>query len=479
MNVRPYNQNQVIMFPGSVRDRLPDEHLAVVISDICDSLDLRKMYQDIPPEGNPSYHPLMMTKVLIYAYATGTFSSRRIAKALYDQIPYIFLSGWQTPDFRTISDFRKRYLQSFLELLRQVILICKGLGMVKMGYVCLDGSKFKANASDENTYDQKRLQRQIAALLEKAEQVDEEEDARYGKDRSGDELPEEIRNRQDRLRRLTALKEKLEARGAKKLNATDPEAVFMKTRGGLKTSYNAQLVVDDTHQVIVASDVTNRPHDTDELVPMLDQSELNTGECPKQAGADAGFFSGDNLAALDQRKIEGFIPDCMEQGRQRGKGGGDFGKEKFRYCPDEDYYLCPGGQRLVFSHILNPNKGGGPVRIYRGSACRNCEHFGQCTRSRAGRAVSRFAHDELVERMREKLATEEGRRCYAKRKVVVEPVFGQIKHIHGVRGFLLRGLAKVKGEFGLVCIGHNMRKVGAFLQGHRFRLPGAVRPQMA
>ena len=180
MNTYSYCQEQLLMFPPNIKDKLPDDHLAVVINDIVETLDLSCLYQKIPPEGHPCYHPKMMLKVLIYAYATGTFSSRKIAKALYESIPYIYLSGWQIPDFRTISDFRKNNLEEFKALFKQVVDICNRLGMVKLGHVAIDGTKIKANASDSRTYTKKRIEKEIERLINEATVTDEKEDALHG-----------------------------------------------------------------------------------------------------------------------------------------------------------------------------------------------------------------------------------------------------------------------------------------------------------
>jgi len=231
----------------------------------------------------------MMLKVLIYAYAKGIFSSRQIAQALYDHIPFIYLSGWQTPDFRTISDFRKNNLEEFKVFFKQIMDICKELGMVKLGHVAIDGSKVKANSFDFKTYDAKRIDREIENLINQAEGTDTYEDSLYGKDSTGNEVPEDIRNQKRRIERLRELKEKLNKSEKDKINKTDPDASFMKTREGVKTSYNAQVAVDDAYQVIVANDVTNEASDTYQLYPMTDQVAKNTAQKIDKLIADSGY----------------------------------------------------------------------------------------------------------------------------------------------------------------------------------------------
>ena len=217
-NVKPYNQHQMELFPPNVRSLIADDHLCIVVNDVIDNLDLSCLYQKVANEGNPPYHPAMMIKVLFYAYAKGVFSSRKIATALTENIGFIFPAAWQKPDFRTISDFRKNNLQELGLLFAQVVVLCQRLGMVKLGHVSIDGTKIKANASDKKTYDSQRIEREISHWLEIAEDTDDNEDRHFGKDKTGDELPEDIRNQKQRLDRLKELKAQLEHSDNQKVN---------------------------------------------------------------------------------------------------------------------------------------------------------------------------------------------------------------------------------------------------------------------
>lgn len=255
-NVRAYNQDQMQLFPPSIRSLIESDDLCLVVNDIVKTLDLSCLYEKISSEGNPAYHPAMMLKIYFYAYAKGIFSSRRIAQALKENIAFIFLAAWQRPNFRTISDFRKNNLRELGLLFSQIVELCRQLGMVKLGHIAIDGTKIKANASEASTYDRERIEKEIKRCLEKAEAFDQQEDALYGTDKTGDELPEDIRDPEKRIKKLKELKKKLDAGGSEKINKTDPDAVFMKTTNGIKTSYNAQAAVDAEHQVIVAADVS-------------------------------------------------------------------------------------------------------------------------------------------------------------------------------------------------------------------------------
>jgi len=462
-NVKPYNQNQMELFPPSVQSLIEDDHLCMVVNDVVKELDLSCLYKKVSAEGNPPYHPAMMLKVLLYAYATGIFSSRRISKSVKEQIPFIFLAAWQKPDFRTVSDFRKNNLEELGLLFAQVVMMCKQLGMVKLGHVSIDGTKIKANASDAKTYDIRRIDREIKRLLDEAEAADQQEDLLYGADKTGDEIPEDIHDQSKRIAKLKDLKKQLKQRQKEKINKTDPDAVFMKTRSGIKTAYNAQVAADKEHQVIVAADVTNEVSDVEQLLPMVDQAEENTSEKMNQCSADSGYSSGENIKALEQQNVDAYIPDREYQAQQRGKEVGVFHKDSFIYDEDRDLYICVEGEELVFSH-LQKRKNKEPLRIYRGRSCTVCQHFGLCTSNDNGRTISRHPYEKELRQMRQKLDSDSGKAVYGKRKHTVEPPFGHIKSIMGFTSFLLRGLEKVKGEFKLVSIAHNLRKIWLYLK---------------
>src|ERR1051325_5077319 len=300
-NYRAYQPEQSYLLPPSPRDWLPEKHLAFFISEVVDELDLSAFYQpheESDPRGNRPYHPAMMVKILIYAYATGTFSSRRIAQKIEEDVAFRVLAAGNFPHHRTICDFRQEHLQKFIELFKQVVQIAKNSGLIKLGRVGIDGTKVKANASkhkamsyDRMKQDEKRLQSEIEALLEQAERTDREEDQEHGSENRGDELPEELQRRESRLKKIREAKKRLEERQAEEDRAkgryegdggrpngkkgrpfqkefgqpdekaqdnfTDPESRIMKMSNGFEQCYNAQACVDEAHQIIVAVGVTN------------------------------------------------------------------------------------------------------------------------------------------------------------------------------------------------------------------------------
>ena len=424
---RPYEPDQIFLMPASLREWLPGNHLAYFISDVVDQLDLSAIMERYTREerGYPPYHPAMMVKVLLYAYCVGVASSRKIEKHLCEDIAFRVLASNNTPDFRTISDFRKDHLKALAGLFLQVLKLCQKAGLVKLGHVALDGTKIKANASKHKAMSYKRmkeeevrLEAEVMALLEKAEVVDEEEDRRYGRGKRGDELPKELAFRESRLQKIREARKALEEDAKREAeiaaasnrkhtgvpddkaqrNFTDPESHIMPAPGGrhFVQAYNAQAAVDSAHQIIVAAEVTNKPSDRGQAEPMMEVVKNNTGQLPRQMSADAGYFSSDAVNNLTAQGI--------------------------------DVYMPPGkiGHRLT----LPP-----------------------APRGRIPKSLS------IVDRMRRKLRTKKGRERYGLRKELPEPVFGQIKQARGFSQFLLRGSDKVSGEWKVICTGHNLLKL--------------------
>jgi transposase len=444
---RTYDLNQRLLLPPDLREWLPENHLALFISDVVDELDLSaivRSYDDGDGRGQPPYHPAMMVKVLLYAYCVGKPSSRKIERATYEEVAFRVLAADQHPDHASLAEFRKRHLAALAGLFVQVLRLCQEAGLVKLGHVALDGTKIKANASKHKAMSyarmeetERRLEQEVQRLLRQAEQVDAAEDAEYGPGRRGDELPAELARRESRLAKIRAAKAVLEqeakaraaaaaeqaraklaareqrvgsakggmpkvpdptqARPAPKdqYNFTDPESRIMKDSAtkSFEQAYNAQAVVSEgPAQIIVACGLTPVAADAGQLVPMLEQVEANTGRRADAALADAGYFSESNLSAPSLSGIELYIP------------------------PDRQ------------THGEPPTASGRP-------------------------------RSPTAEPMRTKLRSAAGHAAYALRKTMVEPVFGQIKEGRGFRRFSFRGLAKVTGEWVLICLTHNLLKL--------------------
>ena len=441
---RPFEPDQLLLLPPSLRDWLPADHLAYFVADVAEELDLQPIlhtYGDLT-RGTVPYDPRMLVAVLLYAYAVGVPASRQIARRLHEDIAFRVLAANTTPDFRTISDFRKQHLSALRGLFVQVLRLCQQAGLVKLGHIALDGTKLKANASKHKAMSYERMVKEevrlqaevdVDVLLQQATDADAQDDARYGTDRTGNELPGELAFREGRLRKIRAAKAALEQeareaaaakqaanevreaegprRGPKpqppdpapaptaQRNFTDPESRIMPASGDKNSfvqGYNCQAVVDATAQVIIAVDVTQTPNDKQQAQPLFQQAIANTGQVPKTASLDAGYFSESNVHALTALGCRPLIPpDRQQHGR-----------------------AVPAAPR--------------------------------------GRIPTGLS---VADRMRRTLRTKRWRRLYATRKVTVEPVFGQIKQGRGFRQFLLRGHHQVRGEWALICMTHNVLKL--------------------
>jgi transposase len=427
---RAWDVDQRWLLPASVDELVPAGHVAHFVRDtVRDELDLSSIVSSYDEDrGYPPYHPVMMTALLLYAYSQGVYSSRRIARACEERVDFMAVTALNRPDFRTISDFRKRHREALAGLFVQVLSLCRAAGLAKLGHVALDGSKIKANASKHKAMSYGRMLEAEARLTAEVEQWfaaaaagDGAEDGEHG-GRRGDELPAWVANKQQRVAKIRAARAALEAaaRGGgeppddgaasggppaaagepaapaakAQRNFTDPQSRIMKTTDGFIQGYNAQIAVDADSQVIVAHDVVAAGNDVGQLLPLVDAITATAGASPSEVSADTGYCSEENLAGLEQRAIKGYIAT---------------GRHK---------------------------------------------HGTAAPRSRACRG-------SRVAAMAAKLKRGGRRSRYRLRKQVVEPVFGQIKQARGFRQFLRRGLAAVQGEWALLCVAHNLLKLAA------------------
>lgn len=442
---RPYAPEQSELLPSSPREWLPSDHVAYFILDVVKELDLSALMGRYEKElrGYPPYHPRMMVALLLYAYCVGVASSRRIERRTHEDIAFRIIAAGQHPDHTVISEFRRKHLDLLSALFTQVLALCGKAGLIKLGHVALDGTKLKANASKHKAMSYERLKEQeqqlaqkVAELLKEAEEADATEDKLYGKNKHGDELPEELKRAETRLTRIREAKAALEeeAKAARERqdaekkkgddeppssgptplpshqvqseadgtpkpkaqrNFTDPESRIQKTKDGFVQGYNAQAAVDEEHQIIVAQALTNQPPDVEHFAPMMEQVIENCGTSPAVATADAGYFSEENLIRAAELGV--------------------------------DVYIATG--RLKHGEAQPPAR---------------------------GRAPEGMTPKQWMSR---RLRTKGGHAVYARRKAIVEPVFGQTKHARGLRQLLLRGLAKARGEWSLICTTHNLLKL--------------------
>lgn len=477
LNVRPYNNKEMLLFPACIGDYLSNGHLAWVIDEVAEQLDLSSLYNKISYVGNPSYHPKMMLKVLFYAYTQKVFSSRKIEQKLETDVAFIFLAGMQKPDFRTISDFRKNNLDEISNLFVQIVRLCKEIGLIELGHISLDSTIIKANAGKEQFYTKGRLDKEeelinnkIKELLTKAQDIDNQEDQKFGIENRGDEIPQELKDREARLEKLKDAKKRLEEEQLKKINLTDQDATFQKSHGQLVPGYRAQIVVDEKEQIIVACEVDSK-NDNHQLIPMLEKTFKNTEKPVNDSvivTADSGYSSMGNLKGIEEspHNIDAYIPDSEYQAKLRNKKTEEdspFHKNNFQYVPSRDVYICPNNKELRFIGKRTDDTGN-RFSYYCCKDCQGCKNFGVCTKSPKGRGIKIYEDEHLIYDMRRKLDTPEGKLIYGERKTIVESVHGNIKHNLGFREFLLRGKDKVRSEFSLIAIAHNLLKIAKFIR---------------
>lgn len=452
------DRRERMLLPPSLDEMVPAEDPVRVIDTLVDELELSRLIERYQGGGRPAYHPRMMVKVLFYGYFRGTTSSRKLAQALEENQRFIWLAEGLTPDFRTISDFRKDNLEHLSELFAQVVAYAARLGMVSLGQISIDGSRIKANASRRSL----ATREQIEKLLAEAELVDQAEDELYGKGRRGDELPEGLREPAERERRIKEAKRAIEA-GQQRASTTDPQARVQKTQAGLRPGYNAQAAVDESSHVIVAADVVCDQNDAHQLGPICEQVVRNVGP-PGTVAADSGYWSQDSLDYIQAHpEVEIFLPpQQQEPAKQRGR----FTYRDFDYDAEQDCYLCPGGQKLNFDRLEeSPNRRYRRYRTARG-ACGGCKFAARCKRTGAPQKTIRVAATaDLREQLKARANSPPGRAAQRLRRMTVEPVFGHIKSVLGCDSFRLRSLRKVRGEFLLYAIAHNLKKIVKHLGG--------------
>jgi transposase len=468
-----YDQHQEWLLPKSVQDYVPENHIARAVSDIIDHLDMTCLITSYDHRGAPAYHPCMMMKVLTYALLMGIRSSRKIEALLRDSLVFMYVSGRQTPDFRTICRFRREHLGEIEGIFDQVVKMCAGLDMVGLEEVFSDGSKIKANASVKNSKTVEKMEKEIETLkkeiktiLKEAEEVDTREDIVYG-DKNPYTGEGKISVLVKKIETLKKAQERAQKEEKEKVNTTDPDANIMqfsdKTK---KPAYNGQVAVDGKRQVIVACRLTDEATDHYQLKPLAEHVKENVGT-PQNWGGDAGVFSYENAEYLDKQGITGYMPDNFFRVEEKKKTK-KFRKSQFEYKKERDCYTCPAGKELLFSHIQK-RKGKPDVRIYKGADCGTCPLRAKCTRA-LNRTLSRDPREHYIEDMRARLRTEKGIHMKKRRSTTVEPTFGNMKQNKNFTQFLLRGTRKAAIEFVLMCIAINIEKICTTLAANHIDL---------
>jgi transposase len=504
MAIRDDKMGQSWLLPPDISELIPADHICYLVAAIVNGMDVsevEKKYRFKP--GNSAYSRRMLLRLVIMAPIDAVWSSRKIAKLAQENVVYMYLTGNEKPDFRTICNFKKECKELIEEAFKKTVTIAKELGIPSLGHISTDGTKMKANASNSYTLSKEEIE-EIKRIIERGIAIDEEEDKLYG-DKRGDELPPEL-NTQEKIRKkieeiensrgkklksaakniieqhalgdekqkekieekVNKAEEEIKESGQSAVSLTDPESRFMENKKKRKElSYNSQITVDHDSGIILANDVTQDCTDHDQLQPQVEMTEENLGGLPEgtKASMDNGYFSGLNLRYLEEKGLDGYIPDSKQAQEMKGKKAkdGPYSKDKFEYDEEKDQFICPNGELLTRKGEYEYK--GKSLYTYYGANCGECPFRAECAGKGKRRVITSDDYEVERRRMAAKMRSEEGKKEYKKRKETVEWPFGNIKHNLKFREFLTRGIENVRVEHNLVCTAHNLKVMWGKLAG--------------
>jgi len=507
MAIRDDRLGQSLLLPLNVGELIPKNHICRLVIAVVGKLDMKQAeekYTGTP--GNPAYSRRMLLRVFIQASLDGIFSSRKIDRLCHENVIYMYLTGHEQPDFRTLCNFRKDSRDLLEQAFSLTVTIAKELGIAKFQHISTDGTKMKANASTRHNLTQEEIS-WIRDLIQKGIETDEEEDRFYG-DRSGDELPgdidqEKIREKIEEYRlpsgkrpkkaavaiannvvsapeeqkekleeELDRAEEQLQQSGQKAVSITDPEARFMKNKKQrIEFCYNAQITVDHGSGMILANDVVQECTDHGQLKPQIEQAEMRVGPLPPGTifSVDNGYYSGENLRFLEERGLDGYIPDSWQAQEKKGKKSpGIFSKSNFSYDERKDEFTCPHGEELTKRGEYI--RGGKGLYAYWGAPCGTCPDQPECAGKGKHRVITSDGYEAERRRMHARMDTPEGEEIYGRRKEWAEWPLGNLKHNLGLTEFYLRGNEKVKVEQNILSTAHNLKVIWRSLKGELERL---------
>lgn len=452
----PMTPTQIIMFPLSVEESIPQDCDVRALCEAMDLLDKSVLESGYFETGCPAYPPMVLAKILVYGYSKGIRSSRALEDMVKNDKRFIWLAGGLEPDHSTISRFRKEKESSFKSAYKSTVRVCMQAGLVLLNTTSTDGTKIAARASKRSLYDAKRIDKAEEAIdqvLREAEEADKLEDELYGSS-SGRVVPPELADAKKRKEKLREIAERLKKSERKRVSASDSECRVMKTTLGLRPGYNVQATVDSANLVIVAADVTDSENDCGQLPGQLSQLAENTGCKTDMALADTGYSDEKTFAELSSSGQEALIPP-KEQPQQKDMNN-LFASRCFLKAEGKDALICPAGRELAYHRKVNNH--GSEYLVYTAEGCRSCSFYAQCVKvsCKTGRSIQKSVVSEERERMTQSLRTPEGKASYALRKQTVELVFANIKGKMGFVRFSLHGKAGAKSETWLMCIAHNL-----------------------
>lgn len=497
----PSHKDQAWLLPPSIEELIPEDHICFLVESIVDSLDYQTFDIKYSGAGHPAYHPSILLKLLVMGVIDRVRSSRRLARNARENVVYLYLSEKLSPDFRTISDFRKDNPALVKEVFKHTVSFARQEGLLDLSHLSTDGSKVKANASNRRVMNKDELRVLLKFVddeLEEWARQDIREDSEFGDLRGSDQLPKQSKKtirraaqhyikkvrekgpsfKEEVQNRLEDAKREADDQKLNKVSITDPESRFMKNKKGrIELSYSPQITVDKKG-FIIANDVTQSPVDTGQLQPQVLQTEENLGGLPERFAwsFDAGYFGGDNIRFLADNKIDGYIPENFEK-----KESDPFDKKYFLYDAIRDEFRCPENQPISFLGAQFDKQKNKTIRIYKGSACPACQIQSKCTKRKDGiRYLKMYPWETERNAMVVKMKTPQAKEVYKLRQQIVEPVIGDIKENQGLRAFLTRGIQGAKTEFNLACAARNLKRIWLCLrkkEGDGDKTPCQIRRQ--
>lgn len=464
MALREGNRRQMELLPPSIEQYVSEDAPVRAYDAFVDTLDFDELGIDTDPskEGNPSYDPRSMLKLLIYGYSYGVRSSRKLERETHDNLSFIWLMGGLKPDHKTIAEFRRKHKEALRQALTQCVRLCLKLDLIAGNVLFVDGSKIRGNASITNSWDKKKCQQ----VLEKAEKKIEEAlaeaealDAAEAEQSSLVAVSKKLENGLTLKEQVGQIMAELEQSDKKNLNTVDRDCTRVNNFQGSGAGYNAQVVVDDKNGLIVSCDAVNTNNDLGQFSAQIEQAMEVLGKPPQTAVADSGYAFTEDLAKIDKQQIQVIVPT---QRLASGKEVGEYDKRNFRYDKEKDCYFCPMNKELIYNSLTR-KRYGQIYAIKEAETCLSCPAFGKCTTAKRGRKVSRLDEEELRERLEAEYHLSENQAIYKRRQEKVELVFGHIKRNLGVSSFLLRGIEGVRAEMAILSVCFNIRRMISLL----------------
>lgn len=472
------------LLPPAVEDWIPDGHPSRFIQEFVDKLDMAKLgfKERKNQEGRPNYSNKILLKIWLYGYFERIYSTRELERACQDRMALVWLTGMNYPDHNTIWRFFRNNKSKIKNVFKKTVHIAIDNNLVSFVLQAIDGTKIYASASRNKAIHKKDLEKLLSKLEtpiigEIVKEINETEKNEKGKPSS--ELPKELHNKRNLTKLIEEglekyseiekreLKEKvrenikeLDDKKVKTLSLTDKESRMMKNKSSKDYCYNAQGVVDDKNQIVVGAKVTNEEVDSHQMTKMIEEAKSNCNKKSKETLLDGGYFSGAELKKAEEKGYSVITPTPEKVGKSTKKGQDPrFSKSKFKYDAKEDVYICPLGEKLEYLTTSNPKARDYPIRRYGCKNYKDCKYKDDCSKSKGGKKIDRTPYDDAIYRQINKNNLLKNKKLYEKRKQIVEPVFGWIKHNNGFNRWLYRGLKNVDAQWNLICTGINLSKL--------------------